>query len=68
MQLIEIDVSDELDDDLKVTLWRLTRLAQAGYDDGTAVDLALNRDIDLHLATALAERGCPADLALRILL
>ena len=29
--------------------------------------LALDRDVDLHLAVSLLERGCPADTALQIL-
>ena len=29
--------------------------------------LALDHDVDLHLAVSLLERGCPADTALQIL-
>jgi hypothetical protein len=29
--------------------------------------IALDRDIDLHRAVSLLERGCPGDLALQIL-
>jgi len=29
--------------------------------------LALDRDVDLHLAVSLLEQGCPADTALQIL-
>jgi hypothetical protein len=41
---------------------------RAGYDPVGAADLAARYDIDLHTATDLLERGCPADLALQILL
>lgn len=68
MQLSQIDVRRELDEDLRVVLWRTAMLSQAGYDEETAFDLALNKDVDLHLAAQLLERGCPQDTALRILL
>jgi hypothetical protein len=41
---------------------------RAGYDPASAHDLASRPDIDLHGAIALLERGCPADLAVQILL
>lgn len=50
-----------------VTSWRVERLLEAGYDAEAALVLALDRDVDLHLAVALLERGCPPDLALQIL-
>lgn len=50
-----------------VTSWRVERLLAAGYDAEAAIVLALDRDVDLHAAVALLERGCPADLALQIL-
>lgn len=50
-----------------VTSWRVERLLQAGYDAEAALVLALDRDVDLHLAVSLLERGCPADTALAIL-
>lgn len=48
--------------------WRFDELVRAGYDVGTALLLASHVEIDLHDASALARRGCPADTALRILL
>ena len=51
----------------EVTSWRVERLLAAGYDAEAALVLALDRDVDLHLAVSLLERGCPADLALQIL-
>jgi hypothetical protein len=50
-----------------VTAWRVERLLDAGYDGEAALVLALDRDVDLHLAVSLLERGCPTDTALQIL-
>ena len=50
-----------------VTSWRVERLLQAGYDAEAALVLALDRDVDLHRAVSLLERGCPPDTALQIL-
>jgi hypothetical protein len=50
-----------------VTAWRVERLLDVGYDGEAALVLALDRDVDLHLAVSLLERGCPADTALQIL-
>jgi hypothetical protein len=51
----------------EVTSWRVERLLAAGYDGEASVVLALDRDVDLHLAVSLLERGCPPDTALQIL-
>jgi hypothetical protein len=51
----------------EVTSWRVERLVAAGYDGEAALVLALDRDVDLHLAVSLLERGCPPDTALQIL-
>jgi hypothetical protein len=50
-----------------VTSWRVERLLAAGYGADAALVLALDRDVDLHLAVSLLERGCPPDTALEIL-
>lgn len=50
-----------------VTSWRVDCLLDAGYDAEAALVLALDRDVDLHLAVSLLERGCPSDTALQIL-
>ena len=50
-----------------VTSWRVERLLAAGYGPDAALVLALDRDVDLHLAVSLLERGCPPDTALQIL-
>jgi hypothetical protein len=51
-----------------VEQWRLASLERAGYDSESAAVLAASHDVDLHLAVALLERGCPPELALQILL
>ena len=50
-----------------VTSWRIERLAAAGYPADAALVLALDREVDLHFAVSLLERGCPQDTALEIL-
>lgn len=51
----------------RVEAWRTEELERAGYGPDAATELAQRHDIDLHAAVALIERGCPAALALRIL-
>jgi hypothetical protein len=65
MTALEEIVETELE---RVERWRAEELMRAGYDPAGAADLASRLDIDLHTATDLLVRGCPADLALRILL
>ena len=61
--------TDVLETELeRVERWRAEELMRAGYDPGAAADLSTRPDIDLHTAIDLLERGCPADLAVRILL
>ena len=68
MQISDIDTRHELDEELRVTLWRTATLSEAGYDDQIALDLALDKNVDLHLARRLMALGCPQATALRILL
>jgi hypothetical protein len=51
-----------------VTRWRVERLLHAGFNGEAALVLALDREVDLHEAVTLLERGCPHDLALQIIL
>jgi len=51
-----------------IEAWRVAALERAGYSPAEAAEVARRHDIDLHQATDLLGRGCPADLALRILL
>ena len=48
--------------------WRFEQLLEAGYPRRKARLLAQRRHVDLHQAVELLERGCPAELALSILL
>ena len=52
----------------RVLGWRQEELERAGYGETHALELAERTDVDLHLAVALARRGCPAETAIRILL
>jgi hypothetical protein len=52
----------------RVESWRREALVRAGYSPEAAVQLAARHDVDLHAAVQLLERGCPADVAVRILL
>ncbi len=63
-QTILIDRSEQGD---SVVRWREERLLHAGYDAEAALVIAFDREVDLHLAVSLLERGCPPDTALRIL-
>ena len=51
-----------------VEQWRLDSLERAGYDPESAAVLAASPEVDLHLAVSRLKRGCPAELALQILL
>jgi hypothetical protein len=52
----------------EVLEWRFEQLVHVGYARRHARLLSRRRDIDLHRAVELMERGCPYDLALSILL
>jgi hypothetical protein len=52
----------------RVSRWRAEELERAGYDLSSAAVLAASSAVDLHLAVALLERGCPQDVAVQILL
>jgi hypothetical protein len=56
----------ELNDE--VLRWRFSQLLRAGYSPDQAVELACQRDVDLHRAVDLPARGCPTPLALQILI
>ena len=47
--------------------WRFHVLRQAGFHEPLARQLATNHEIDLHDLLKLVDRGCPPDLAARIL-
>lgn len=50
-----------------VVRWRRRRLQRAGFDVALAEKLASDRGFDLHAVLELIDRGCPPELAARIL-
>ena len=57
-----------VDEAAEVLAWRFDALCRSGYDLDAAAVLAANVQIDLHRAVELVSRGCPPELAARILL
>jgi hypothetical protein len=47
--------------------WRRQVLEQAGFQQALARELAAAADVDLHNLLNLVDRGCPPELAARIL-
>jgi hypothetical protein len=54
--------------DEQIIAWRREQLARSGYGANEASLLADHVEVDLHEALDLAGRGCPPELAIRILL
>ena len=50
-----------------VEAWREQRLLAAGFDGRVAFDFGHDWTVDLHELLELVDRGCPPDLAARIL-
>jgi hypothetical protein len=67
MTAAQFETIDETEAEL-ILRWRFDELVRAGYDIGSALQLASHVEIDLHDASALVNRGCPSETALRILL
>jgi hypothetical protein len=51
----------------RVERWRTAELMRVGFAGDHAVALAARMDVDLHEAIELVQRGCPPELAVRIL-
>jgi len=51
----------------RVERWRAAELVRVGFAGDDAVALAARPEVDLHEAISLVERGCPPELAVRIL-
>jgi len=58
-------VESELD---RIVRWRGEELERAGYSPDGAAALAARLEVDLHEAIDLVKRGCPPEIAQRILL
>jgi hypothetical protein len=54
-------------DNADVTMWRVRRLRERGFARHLAQQLANDRRWDLHRLLELVDRGCPPELAVRIL-
>ena len=50
-----------------VRTWRLCWLLKAGFAEPLAAELADTPAVDLHALLGLVDRGCPPELAARIL-
>jgi chorismate synthase len=50
-----------------VVVWRTTLLREAGFSFELADTVARERAYDLHALLELVDRGCPAEVAVRIL-
>ena len=58
----------QTDEAAEVLAWRFDALCRSGFDLDAAAVLAANVEVDLHRAVELVGRGCPPELATRILL
>ena len=67
MTAAEVQVGPEAEAE-RVLTWRVEELERAGYEPIHALRLAERPDVDLHFATDLLRQGCPALVALDILL
>jgi hypothetical protein len=52
---------------VEVITWRLCWLLEAGFSQELAQQLAATPAVDVHALLQLVDRGCPAELAARIL-
>ena len=50
----------------QLVAWRRNQLAAAGFKLPLATRMARDPRYDVHVLIELVERGCPADLAVRI--
>ena len=66
LEEITADVYDEKQ--AAVIEWRVETLKRAGFESDDALELAFDKDVELHAAVRLVERGCPPATAVRILL
>ena len=64
MAILEFEPTTEDD---RVIYWRVEEFERAGYPAEDVLRLALDPHVGLHLAIDLPRRGCPHNVALRIL-
>ena len=65
MAAVETPIETELE---RVERWRTEELVRVGFDPDVAALMAMEPGVDLHAAIDLIDRGCPPDVAARILL
>lgn len=58
---------DQQNESSEIRQWRRARLRRAGFEPELAAELAADERIDLHDLLDLVDRGCPPELAARIL-
>jgi hypothetical protein len=69
MPAVELQLEHDYDAEAElVRSWRMEELMRAGYPRLDAEQLSELFYVDLHIATSLVRRGCPADTAVRILI
>ena len=51
----------------EIDFWRAGELERAGFDETTAMQLALMPHVDIHRAAELRAAGCPLELVVDIL-
>lgn len=68
MPAVDVEERERESESRRVMLWRRAELERAGFEAAAAATLAERLDVDLHAATDLLRRSCPADTALKILL
>jgi hypothetical protein len=66
--LVATRETTETEELLRVLVWRFKQLCRTGFELELATTLAARVDVDLHEAIDLVERGCPPEIAGRILL
>jgi hypothetical protein len=64
---MQLHVLEDTEQD-RIESWRTEELERSGYGRRAASRLAARHDVDLHFAIELLERGCPPELAVKILL
>jgi len=60
-------MTSDLKEAHEIQLWRRRRLLESGFSQEVVAQLAADARYDLHALIELTERGCPPDLAVRIM-
>ena len=64
---VKCDTLSVVGDERRVASWRRRQLLEVGFPRALAARLADDHAYDLHALIELVERGCPPELAVRIL-